>query len=266
VVPITQLGMTDRVTTRRVSSGVSGLDAMLGGKGYYRGSGVLVSGTAGTGKSTLAAHFADAVCAGGDRCLYMAFEEFPAAIIRNMAVAGIGLAKWVRRKRLLIHAARPTAHGLEMHLTTMIRLVDDFNPAAVILDPITNLVTVASLGEVKSMLSRFMDYLKSRCITFFGTSLTVGGHNAEATDIGVSSLVDTWLVLQNKDVNGERTRGIQIVKSRGTKHSNQVREFLLSDHGVMLVDIERDETGAVLTGARRFSYLSLRSGSKDRSW
>jgi circadian clock protein KaiC len=265
VVPITEIGMTDRVTARRISSGVAGLDAMLGGKGYYRGSGVLVSGTAGTGKSTLAAHFAVSVCAGGERCLYLAFEEFPGAIIPNMSAAGIDLAKWVRSKRLRIHAARPTAYGLETHLTTMTRLVEEFRPAGVILDPISNLTTIGSTGEVKSMLSRFMDYVKSRGITFLGTSLTVGGHNPEATDIGVSSLMDTWLILQNNDVNGERVRVLQIVKARGMKHSNQVREFLLSDHGVVFLDVERDEGGRVLTGARRASYQAQQTGARGRS-
>jgi circadian clock protein KaiC len=265
VIPITQLGMTDRVTTRRVSSGVRALDAMLGGKGYYRGSGVLVSGTSGTGKSIVAAHFADAVCAGGSRCLYLAFEEFPGAIIRNMAAAGIDLVQWVRCKRLLIHAARPTAYGLEMHLATMIRLVDDFDPAAVVIDPISNLTITASIGEVKSALLRFMDYLKSRGITFLSTSLTAGGSTAEATDIGISSLMDAWLVLQNRYANGERIRAIQIVKARGTKHSNQVREFVLSDRGMTFVDVARDAEGEVLIGARRSSFQERRAASKGRS-
>ena len=265
VVPITEIGMSDRVSTQRVSSGVAGLDAMLGGRGYYRGSGVLMSGTAGTGKSTLAAQFAAAVCASGQRCLYFAFEEFPGAIVRNMNAAGIDLAKGIRRKRLQIHAARPTACGLEAHLTTMTRLVNEFRPAAVVIDPISNLTTIGTIGEVKSMLSRFMDYLKSRGITFLGTALTVGGHNPEATDVGVSSLMDTWLVLQNNDVNGERVRVLQVVKARGMKHSNQVREFLLSDHGVVFLDIERDTEGRVLTGARRSAYQTHPSGARGRS-
>lgn len=264
VVPITEMRMTDQVTTRRVSSGVAGLDAMLDGKGFYWGSGVLISGSAGTGKSTLAAHFAAAVCKSGERCLYLAYEEFPGAIIRNMASAGIDLGKWVTRKRLLIHASQPTACGLETHLTNMHRLVEDFRPAAVILDPISNFANVASVGEVKSMLARFMGYVKSRGITFLGTSLTVGGHDPEATDVGVSSLMDTWLKLQNIDVNGERIRGLQVVKARGMKHSNQVREFLLSDQGVTFLDVKRDGGGRVLTGARRASNRGGRPAPEGR--
>ena len=265
VLPITEMRMTDRVTTRRVSSGVAGLDAMLGDKGYYRGSGVLISGTSGTGKSTLAAHFAASVCRGGERCLYLAFEEFPGAIIRNMASAGIDLGKWVAQKRLHIHSSQPTAYGLETHLTIMHRLVQDVRPGAVIIDPLSNFSDVASVSEVKAMLSRFMGSVKSRGITLLGTSLTSGGEDPEATEVGVSSVMDTWLMLQNINVNGERIRGLQVVKARGMKHSNQVREFTLSDDGVAFLDVERDVAGRILTGARRASRQRGRPVPERRS-
>jgi circadian clock protein KaiC len=234
-----------------VSTGVAGLDAMFGKKGYFRGNSVLVSGTAGTCKSSLAAHFADAACRRGERCLYFAFEESPTQITRNMRSIGIDLEQWMRRSLLRVHAARPTALGLEAHLVTMHRFIDDYRPRVVVVDPVTNLIAVGSDVEVKAMLARLIDFMKMRQITALFTSLTQGGAEAEGTDLGVSSLMDVWMLLGNPEANGERNRSIQIVKARGMAHSNQVREFVITDRGITLVDVIRGADGSVAIGSAR---------------
>jgi circadian clock protein KaiC len=235
---------------------------MFGKKGYFRGNSVLVSGTAGTGKSSLAAHFADAACRRGERCLYFAFEESPSQITRNMASIGIDLAPWMRRDLLRIHAQRPTALGLEAHLVAMLRLIDEWRPRVVIVDPVTNMIAVGSETEVKAMLARLIDFMKQRQITALFTSLTEGGGAAERTDLGVSSLMDVWMLVGNLEANGERNRAIQIVKARGMAHSNQVREFVMTDHGVTLVDVSRRPDGSVAIGsARGAQQQEARTGS-----
>jgi circadian clock protein KaiC len=250
VLPITSLRLEHKASTERVSSGVAVLDEMLGKEGYFRGNSVLVSGTAGSGKTSLAAHFADGAGRRGERCLYFAFEESPDQIERNMRSIGIELEPWVRRGLLRIHAQRPMAHGLEAHLMAMNRLVGEWQPHIVVMDPITNLITVGSELEVKMMLARFIDFMKSRQITALFTALTDAGSAAERTDLGVSSLMDVWWLVANLEVNGERTRGIQIVKARGIAHSNQVREFVLTNHGVHLLDVQRETDGRVVSGGR----------------
>jgi circadian clock protein KaiC len=251
VLPITSLGLAHQASSAHLSTGVAGLDAMFGRKGFFRGNSVLVSGTAGTGKSSLAAHFAEAACRRRERCLYFAFEESASQITRNMRSIGIDLEPWARRDLLRVHAQRPTARGLEAHLVAMDRLIDDWKPRVVVVDPVTNMIAVGSETEVKAMLARLIDLMKLRQITALFTSLTEGGGVSERTDLGVSSLMDVWMLLGNLEANGERNRTIQIVKARGMAHSNQVREFVMTDRGVMLVDVSRRADGSVAIGSAR---------------
>jgi circadian clock protein KaiC len=262
VLPITSLGLNHSVSDERVSSGIPRLDAMLGGLGYYRGSSVLISGTAGAGKSSLAAHFVAAACSRGERALYLALEESPSQIQRNMRSIGIDLERWSQRGLLHFHAARPTVCGLEMHLGIIQRLLTEIAPKAVVVDPLTNLTAVASGAEVKSALTRLIDCLKTQEITALFTSLTAGGGEAEQSEVGISSLMDTWLLLRNLEHNGERNRGLYILKSRGMTHSNQIREFILTDRGVDLVDVYAGPAG-VLCGSSRL-IQEARDGAEAR--
>ena len=250
VMPISSIGLDHAASSERVSSGILRLDTMMGEKGYYRGSSILVTGTAGTGKSSMAAHFVDAACRRGERCLYFAFEESRQQIIRNMRSIGINLEQWVNKGLLEFRNSRPSLYGLEMHLVTMHKAIEGFIPAIVVVDPISNLVATASVLEVKSMLSRLIDFLKMKGITAFCTDLTSGGDNLERTGVGISSLMDTWLRLQVIEGSGERNLGLNIIKSRGMEHSNQVREFRLSSNGAQLQDVYVGP-GGVLTGASR---------------
>jgi circadian clock protein KaiC len=252
VLPITSIGLNHAVSSEFVSTGVAELNAMLDGKGYYKGSTVLVSGIAGTGKTSLAAHFADSVCRRGGRCLYFAFEESPEQIVRNMRSIGIDLEQWTHKEKNLLrfHAARPTASGMEMHLVVMDKMIADFKPQAVVVDPITNFITVGNSLEVKSLLMRLIDFLKSSGITALFTSLTASGEWIEQTDAGVSSLIDTWILLRAIESNGERNRGINVLKSRGMAHSNQIREFLLTNRGIQIADIYLGP-GGILTGSAK---------------
>jgi len=252
VLPISTLGLGHKAGTQRVSSGVASLDAMLGGKGYYKGSSVLVSGTAGTGKTSLAAHLAEATCRRGERCLHFLFEESPGQLIRNMRSIGIDLEPWIKKGQLRIHASRPTLCGLESHLVTMHRMTEEFKPAVVVMDPVTNLVGTGTQNEAKSMLTRLIDYFKTRAITALFTSLTHGGGYEESTEMGISSLMDTWLMVRDIETDGERNRLLYVLKSRGMAHSNQVREFRLTDHGIVLVDTYIGPSG-VLTGSARLA-------------
>jgi circadian clock protein KaiC len=251
ILPITSTGLKSAAGTERVSSGVARLDAMMGGKGYFRGSSVLASGTAGTGKTSLAAHFARAATARGEKCLWFAFEESQNQIIRNMRSIGIDLAPAVRRGTLRIHAERPVVCGLEMHLVIIHKLVDQFAPRIVIIDPVSNFAALGSDAEVKAMMTRLLDFLKMRGITAFITTLTAGGTFAESTAVGVSSLMDAWLLLRDVQNGAERNRLLHLVKSRGMAHSNQVREFLLTDHGVELRDVYAGPSGVLLAGSAR---------------
>jgi circadian clock protein KaiC len=250
VMPITSLGLDHKVANDRISTGIPHLDNMLGGEGFYRGSSILVSGTAGTGKTSIAALFADAACRRGEAALYFAFEESRDQIIRNMRSLGIDLEQWEKKGLLRFAAVRPTLFGLEMHFVSMHKAIKEFNPAVVIVDPISNLVTAASAMDVKAMLTRLIDYLKGKQITAFCTDLTTNGGGLEQTEVGVSSLMDSWLLLRVIEEKGERNRGISIIKSRGMAHSNQTREFILSDEGIQLLDVYTGP-GGVLTGAAR---------------
>ncbi len=250
ILPVTSLTLWHEVSSERVSSGIPSLDKMLGGPGFFRGGSVLVSGTAGTGKTSIASSFAESVCSQGERCLYFAFEESPQQIIRNMNSIGMDLQKYVDSGLLRFKAARPTLHGLEMHLVAIHREVAQFQPKVVILDPITNLVTVGSVSEVKSVLIRLIDFLQNQQITVLFTALSLKESLSEQTDENVSSLVDCWLLVRDIEFNGERNRGLYVMKSRGMKHSNQVREFVISDEGLDMVDVYLGSEG-VLTGSAR---------------
>jgi len=255
VLPITSLGLTHTAPTERVSSGIKRLDTMLGGKGFYRASSILVSGTAGTGKSTLAAHFVEAACRRGDRALFFAFEESQDQIIRNMHSIGIDLERFVKKGLLAFHNARPAAWGLEVHLAMIHKEIVDFDPQVVVVDPITNFLAIGDDVETKSMLTRLIDFLKVRQITGMFTSLTSSGHDIEDSEVGVSSLMDAWLLVKSIESNGERNRGLYVLKARGIAHSNQVREFVLTDHGIELIDAYIGAEG-VLMGSARSSQIA----------
>jgi len=252
VLPITSMGLAHGASTERVSTGVTRLDAMLGGQGYYRGSTILVSGTAGAGKSSLSAHFVDAACRRGERCLVFLFEESPQQVVRNMRSLGLDLQPWIDRGLLEYHASRPALHGLEMHLSLMYRAIERVRPTIVVLDPVSSLLSVAATGDVRATLTRLIDHLKTQGITALMTSLSHGKTELERTDAEISSIVDTWLLLVTLESSGERNRGLYVLKSRGMGHSNQIREFLLTDHGIELVDVYAG-TGGVLTGSARLT-------------
>jgi circadian clock protein KaiC len=252
VLPLSSLGLDHLAPDLRISTGIDRLDGMLGGKGFFRGSSILLSGTSGAGKTSVAAHFVDAACRRGERCLFFAFEESPLQIVRNMHSIGIDLDPWVRKGLLKFQAARPAHGGLEQHLLVTHRCVTEFQPSVVVVDPITNLLTVSTIGEVRSMLTRMVDFLKTKEITAFFTSLTAGSGTLEASEADVSSLMDSWVLLQAIEIGGERNRVLYVLKSRGMAHSNQIREFLLTDAGVRLLDVYLGPDG-VLTGAARVS-------------
>lgn len=233
VLPISSLGLDYEVSVERIPTGVEGLDDMLGGKGYYAGSSILVSGTAGTGKSSLMAAFADAACRRGQTCLYLAFEESPAQIIRNMRSIGFDLQPWVDEKKLHLRAARSTVQGLEQHLVSIHSLVEELKPSAVIIDPVTNLMAIGNPAEVSAMLTRALDYLKIQGITALLTNLTEGGSAPERTVVGISSLMDTWIVLEMDDGREKRRRSLYVLKSRGMAHAGDRRAFSLTDRGIV---------------------------------
>jgi circadian clock protein KaiC len=250
VLPITSLGLDHKVSNERISTGISRLDAMLGGQGFFRGSTNLLTGTPGTGKTSVAAHFAHAAARRRDRVLFVSFEESPNQIIRNMRSIGLRLEPLVKRGLLRFHAARPTHWGLEMHLASIFKEIAAFRPAVVIVDPITSLLTAGSDDETKGMVTRLVDFLKSRQVTSLFTSLTHGDHASQKNELVISSLMDSWLSLQDFEGNGERNRVLYVLKARGMAHSNQVREFLISDRGIDLADVYIGP-GGVVTGASR---------------
>jgi circadian clock protein KaiC len=248
VLPVTSLGLTHGASIERLSSGVRELDDMLGGQGYFRGSTVLVSGTAGTGKTSLAAHFTDATCRRGERVLYFLFEESPQQLMRNMRSIGIDLQPWVDKGLLHFQAERPSRAGLESHLALMYQNVRDLQPAVAVVDALTNLLTVATPGDVRAMLMRVIDYLKVHEVTGFFSSLTPGKYESEETEAGVSSLMDTWIVLTIQEVDRQRRRELRVLKSRGMAHSNRIHEFELTDHGLRLPGDPGSPCGARATG------------------
>jgi circadian clock protein KaiC len=256
VLPITSLGLNHKVSNERIPTGIPRLDAMLGGKGFFRGSSILLTGTPGTGKSIIAANFAQAACRRGERTLFFSFEESPNQIIRNTHSIGLRLEPFVKRDLLRFHAARPSLYGLEMHLATMFKEIADFQPHVVIVDPITSLMDAGTAIESKGMVTRLIDYLKGGQVTSLLTSLTQGSRALQQTEMGMSSLMDAWLLLQDFEGNGERNRVLYVLKARGMAHSNQIREFLISDRGIDLVDAYIGPSG-VLTGSARAAQAAL---------
>ena len=263
VLPITSIRLEHGTSDERISSGVRELDEMLGGEGYFRGTSILVTGTAGTGKTSLACHFIDAACRRGERCLYYTFEESPKQVIRNMRSIGLDLEPWQRNGRLIFNASRPTLNGLEAHLAILYKQVRELKPHVVVIDPVSNLTSVGSAFEVNAMLLRLVDFLKSLGITALMTNLTSASGSPEQTQVGVSSLMDTWLLVRELEVNGERNRGLYVLKSRGMAHSNQVREFQMTGDGIRLVEVYVGP-GGVLTGSARLAQ-EAREADEERA-
>jgi circadian clock protein KaiC len=248
VLPVTTLKLDKKVSSQRISTGIATLDQMFGGKGFFRGSSILVSGSAGTGKTSLAASFANESCLRKEKCMFFAFEESPQQIIRNMRSIGLNLDDHVKRGLLEFHSFRPGLYGLEMHLANLYRLIKKFRPKAVILDPITNLVTIGIIAEVNAMLLRLIDHLQNEGITLMLTALNSG--STEHIDENVSSLVDAWILLRDVELQGERNRALYIMKSRGMQHSKEVREFVISSRGLQLMDVLRGPEGVLIGSAR----------------
>jgi circadian clock protein KaiC len=261
VLPITSIGLAHKAPTEFISSGIGRLDRMLNGNGFFRGSSILVSGTAGTGKSTISAQFMESACARGERALFFAFEESQNQIIRNMRSVGIELEKFVKKDLLRFYNARPSMFGLEVHLAMIHKLISEFRPCVVVVDPITNFLAVGDSIETKSMLTRLLDFLKTEQITGMFTSLTSATDHIEDSEVGVSSLMDAWLLLKNVESNGERNRGLYILKARGMAHSNQIREFVLTNHGVELIDAYIGSE-RVLMGSARSSQVARETAAQ----
>jgi circadian clock protein KaiC len=258
VMPITSAGLAHNASEERVSTGIATLDAMLGGKGYFRGSSVLLSGTAGTGKTSIAARFVEAGCERGERCLFFSFEESQSQLIRNMGSLGIDLARFAGRN-LTFACSRPTLLGLEAHLSGMLRQIGTLKPALVVVDPISALLNGTLQPDVQAMLIRLIDQLKVLGATALFNSLTPGSAataGLEATEVGISSIVDTWIIVRDIETDFERNRGIHVLKSRGMDHSRRVRELVLSNRGLEVLDVYEGPNG-VLTGSARLARQAL---------
>ncbi len=260
VLPITSLALNHKVSNERIATGIPRLDAMLGGKGFFRGSSILLTGTPGTGKTIVSANFAYAAARRGERVLFFSFEESPQQIIRNLLSIGLQLEPLVKRGLLQFHSARPSLYGLEMHLATMFKEIAAFRPHVVIVDPITSLMDAGTNYECKAMITRLIDFLKAAQITTLFTSLTQGGQALQQSEASMSSLMDSWLLLQDFEGNGERNRVFYVLKARGMAHSNQIREFLISNHGIDIVDAYIGASG-VLTGSARVAQEDLRKAA-----
>ncbi|MGD0854300.1 MAG: circadian clock protein KaiC [Dehalococcoidia bacterium] len=263
LLPLTSMGLTHKAGTERVSSGIQELDQMLSGEGYYRGSSILVTGMAGTGKSSVGAHLVNGGCARGERCLYFATEESPNQIMRNMRSIGIDLERWIKKGLLEFVAARANMRSLEEHLLVLQRTADDFKPSLVVVDAITDFNTIGSGLAVKWMTTRMVDFFKSRGITALFNSL-VTGVDIEDSGIGVSSTMDVWMHLVNVPSDLERNRIMYIIKARGMPHSNQVREFLITNGGVKLVEVYTGPSGALLGSARLTQEAAEKRTTLDR--
>ncbi|KAA5534788.1 KaiC family protein [Taibaiella lutea] len=260
VLPVTSLTLNKKVSSESISSGIDELNNMMSKNGFFRGSSILVSGTAGTGKTSIAGSFIDASCKNKEKCLFFAFEESPAQIIRNMSSINIDLQAHIDSGLLEFFASRPTLYGLEMHLVAIHKAIKKSKPSVVVLDPITNLITVGSVSEVKAMLVRLIDFLQEEQITVMFTALSMNTIVNDQTDEGVSSLVDCWLMIKDIESNGERNRGLYIMKSRGMQHSNQIREFVITDHGLELIDVYLGPDGILTGSAREAQILQEETG------
>ncbi|RJF74745.1 circadian clock protein KaiC [Rhodopseudomonas palustris] len=262
VLPVSSLGLNHKVYDERISTGVADLDDMMAGGGFYRGSSVLITGVAGSGKSSLSGMMADAACRRGEKALYLSFEESQAQTVRNMKSIGTDLGRWIGSGQLRYIAARPTFYSLEMHLAVMLREIARFQPSVVVLDPISAFLGSGELGEVQAMLLRIVDYLKSHGITGVFTHIA---HAQDAeTDAGLSSLMDAWILLLNRESNGEFNRELYLLKARGTSHSNQVREFVMSNNGIQLLEPYLGDGGALTGSARRAEEARVRRAEADR--
>jgi circadian clock protein KaiC len=259
VLPVTSMSLDYRASDERISTGVERLDHMLGG-GLFRGSTILLSGTAGTGKTSVGAHLIAASCERGERTLLVNFEESPDQFVRNMRSIGLDFQPWIDSGLLRIWATRPTAFGPETHLAMLAQLLEDDPPSVAVLDGLAGLAADAPAAELLSMVSRQADMLKSRGIT---TLMTEVSPAAGSATVGISSMVDTWLLLRNIEANGERNRLLFVLKSRGTAHSNQVREFVLTDHGVELIDVYIGAEG-VVTGSARLAQEAAQRDAETR--
>ncbi|MGD0604844.1 MAG: ATPase domain-containing protein, partial [Streptosporangiaceae bacterium] len=263
VLPITSVALDYKASEERISTGIARLDHMLGG-GMFRGSTLMVSGTSGTGKTSLGAHVVNAACARGEQALMVLLEESPEQVLRNMRSIGLNLRPWVEAGLLRIWAARPSAFGLETHLASLAGLIDEQVPSVAVLDGIASLSngipSTEVTTEVTSIVARKIDLFKSRGVTSVVTSL---GQGEDVSTVSVSSMVDTWLLLCNTETNGERNRLLFVLKSRGTAHSNQVREFVLTDHGVELVDVYIGAAG-VLAGSARVTQQAAERDEERR--
>jgi circadian clock protein KaiC len=255
VLPVTTLGLAHEASQERVSTGITELDEMMGGDGYYRATSIFVTGTAGTGKTSIAASFVAAACQRGEKCIYFAFEESPSQLIRNMNSIGVDLGPWRDKGQLVFHAIRPTQYGLETHLASMISLIRATNPSIIVLDPISNLISAGDALEARMMLTRLIDYLKNHNVTALFTSLTGGELHSEARELGISSLMDTWIAVRNLEHEGERNRGLHVLKSRGMAHTNRIREFLLTDQGIRLIQAYIGPEGLVTGTARELQQV-----------
>jgi len=261
VLPVTSSGLTCPVSNDIVSTGISGLDAMFRNGGFYRGSSILLSGVAGTGKTTVGSHFVDAACRRGERCMFAVFEEGANEVCRNARSVGLDLQRWVEAGLLSFEAARPSLYGLEMHLARMHRDLERFKPSVVVIDPISAFRGPAP--EVHATLLRMVDLLKSRGITGLFTSLRSAVSLLDSTDQAVSSLMDSWIRLIDVEANGERNRVLYIIKSRGASHSNQVREYRMTDAGIELIDVYIGPEG-VLIGTSRLAQEAREHAVAER--
>ncbi len=253
VFPVISEGLQQKTSSQKISTGLAQLDEMLDNKGFFVGSSILVSGTAGTGKTSIASSFAYAVCKSKERCIFCAFEEAPNQIMRNMRSIGLNLDPMVKSGLLNFYYARPTLQNLELHFISIKKMISEIKPTVVILDPITNLMTEGPNSDVRSMLTRFVDYLKTEQITvLFTAAITVFSIERNPSDEGISSMVDTWMMLRDVELDGERNRSLYVMKSRGMAHSKEVREFVISSKGIKLIPIFRDKEGT-LVGSRRIA-------------
>lgn len=260
VLPITSLELQHTVSSARMASGIDRLDHMLGG-GVYRGSSVMLTGTAGAGKTTLSATYVDAACRRGERTLFVSFEESQPQVIRNMRSAGLDLTPHVKSGHLRFFSSRPSEYGLEMHLISIHQIVDEFKPTLVVIDPISDFGSLGTFNEIRATLTRLIDYLKKSEITAVLTELRSLSGDAESREVGVVSIIDTWIALTSMDAGGERNRCIAVIKSRGTAHSNQMREYRITDHGIEIIDAYLG-MGEVLTGTAR---MAQESRERDRA-
>jgi len=264
VYPIISPAYEQDSSSKRILSGVKELDEMLDKKGFYLGSSVLISGTAGTGKTSLAASFAYSVCKAKETCLFCAFEEAPNQVIRNMRSIGFHLDPLVKSGILTFYYSRPTLQNLELHFLAIKKIINDIKPAVIILDPITNLMTEGPNSDIRSMLTRFVDYLKTQKITvMFTAAITVGSIERNPSDEGISSMVDTWIMVQDIEVDAERTRSLCVMKSRGMFHSSEVRRFKISSKGIRLLPIVMQDNGTSSLSKRRAKEHQNLSTSKD---